>query len=143
MNQYPNPNPQPEDDGSVNEVAKLRQEQQKVDAIRKRVLFRRIENSIYILVGLLEVLLVLRFFLRLSGANPENTFAKFIYALSGPFVSPFSTLFISPVERTDATLGTNIFDVNLLIAIVIYALLGFLASWIVRYIYRQVAPTDF
>ncbi len=78
MNQYPNPNPQPDDDSSTNEVARLRQEQQKVDAIRKRVLFRRIENSIYILVGLLEVLLVLRFFLRLFGANPENTFAKFI-----------------------------------------------------------------
>ncbi|MBV5260051.1 YggT family protein [Synechococcus moorigangaii CMS01] len=142
MNQYPNPNPQPDDDGSANELAKLRQEQQKVDAIRKRVLFRRLENSVYILVGLLEVLLALRFFLRLSGANPENTFAQFIYGLSEPFVSPFSTLFISPVERTEATLGDNILDLNLLIAIIIYGLLCFLATWIIRYVYRQVAPTD-
>ncbi|BAW97466.1 hypothetical protein NIES970_24180 [[Synechococcus] sp. NIES-970] len=140
MNQPPN-NQRPDAEPPGQEIAQLRQEQKKIDAIKQNILFRRLENSVYVLVGLLEVLLMLRFFLRLSGANPENTFAKFIYNLSAPFVSPFSTLFISPVERTDATLGDNILDVNLLIAMIVYGLLCFLVVWIIRYIYRQISPT--
>ncbi|MGA7935939.1 MAG: YggT family protein, partial [Kovacikia sp.] len=81
-------------------------------------------------VGLLEVLLILRFVLRLTGANAQNTFAQFIYNLSEPFVAPFSTLFISPTVRD----GVNIFDVNLMVAIVVYALLGWMAILLVRYI---------
>ncbi len=72
---------------------------------------------------------MLRFILRVTGANPDNTFAQFIYNLSAPFVAPFSTLFVSPT----ADGGANIFDVNLLIAIVVYALLGSLAVWLVQY----------
>lgn len=122
------------------EVARLNHEQQKIDVVKQRVLFNRIENSIYFLVGMLETLLLIRFFLRLTGANPDNMFARFIDSLSEPFVAPFSTLFISPTAKTGATIGQNIFDVNLVIAIIIYCLLGFLATWLVRYVYRQVSP---
>lgn len=122
------------------EAARLHREQKKIDVVQQKRLFDRIENSIYFLVGMLETLLLIRFFLRLTGANPENMFARFIYGLSEPFVSPFSTLFISPTAKTGATIGQNIFDVNLVIAIVVYCLLGFLATWLVRYVYRQVSP---
>lgn len=122
------------------EAARLKREQQKIAVVQQKRLFDRIENSVYFLVGMLETLLLIRFFLRLTGANPDNMFASFIYRLSEPFVAPFSTLFISPTAKTDATIGENIFDVNLVIAIVIYCLLGFLATWLVRYVYRQVSP---
>lgn len=155
--QYPN-NPQPPSDPNrpshdytdastpddaqlqAREVARLNREQKKIDVVKQRVFFNRIENSIYFLVGMLETLLLIRFFLRLTGANPDNMFAQFIYGLSGPFVAPFSTLFISPTESTSATIGDNIFDVNLVIAIIVYGLLCFLATWVVRYVYRQVSP---
>ncbi|NJN72521.1 MAG: YggT family protein [Limnothrix sp. RL_2_0] len=122
------------------EAARLSREQKKIAMAQQKRLFDRIENSIYFLVGMLETLLLIRFFLRLTGANPDNMFARFIYNLSEPFVSPFSTLFISPTANTSATIGQNIFDVNLVIAIIIYCLLGFLATWLVRYVYRQVSP---
>lgn len=158
--QYPNnpPEPQPPSDPNrpnhdytdpstpsdaqmqAKEVARLNREQKKLAIVKQRELFNRIENSIYFLVGMLETLLLIRFFLRLTGANPDNMFAKFIKNLSEPFVAPFSTLFISPTAKTGATIGDNIFDVNLVIAIVIYGLLGFLATWFVRYVYRQVSP---
>lgn len=89
-----------------------------------------VSNSIYFLLGLLEVLLGLRFLFRLSGANTQNTVAEFIYSLSAPFIAPFSTLFVSPVSGG----GANIFDVNVLIAMVVYAILGWLALWLVRYL---------
>jgi YggT family protein len=111
------------------EAFRLRQEERRLEAAKRDNTFRWIINTIYLLIGLLEVLLFLRFILRLSGANPNNTFAQFIYSLSAPFIAPFSTLFVSPT----ADGGANIFDVNLLIAIVVYALLGWLAVWLVQY----------
>jgi uncharacterized protein YggT (Ycf19 family) len=112
------------------EAFRLRQEERRLEAAKRDNTFRWIINTIYLLIGLLEVLLVLRFILRLSGANPSNTFAQFIYSLSAPFIAPFSTLFVSPT----ADGGANIFDVNLLVAIVVYALLGWLAVWLVQYL---------
>jgi len=111
------------------EAFRLRQEERRLEAAKRDNTFRWIINTIYLLIGLLEVLLVLRFILRVTGANPDNTFAKFIYNLSAPFVAPFSTLFVSPT----ADGGANIFDVNLLVAIVVYAILGSLAVWLVQY----------
>ncbi|MEO1126854.1 MAG: YggT family protein, partial [Cyanobacteria bacterium J06639_16] len=91
---------------------------------------RKFEQGIYFLVGALELLLGLRFILRLSAANTSNTFAGVIYGLSEPFVRPFSTLFISPTFNGSA----NIFDINLLIAMIAYLVLMFLVVWLVRII---------
>ena len=105
------------------------QEERRQIARRNSAVVRAI-NLIYFPVGALEILLVLRFFLRLTGANPENQFASVIYTLSRPFIVPFSTLFISP----EAGGGKVIFDINILVAIVSYALLGWLLGrliWIV------------
>ena len=63
----------------------------------------------------------------------QNTFAQFIYNLSDPFIAPFSTLLISPVAGG----GANVFDINVLIAIIVYALLGWLALWLVKFLYGR------
>lgn len=112
------------------EAVRLQQEERRLEVARQRNVFAKIINAIYLLVGLLEILLLLRFVLRLFGANTENTFATFIYNLSEPFIAPFSTLFVSPVTSG----GASIFDVNVLVAMVVYALLGMLAVWLVRFI---------
>lgn len=119
---------------SREEAEHLHREALRLKAARRKALFDRIAGGVYLSVLLLEVLLGLRFFLRLSGANPENIFAETIYTLSEPFVAPFSSLFVSPAASTEATIGKNIFDINLLIAIVVYAILGGIAIRIVRYI---------
>jgi uncharacterized protein YggT (Ycf19 family) len=115
------------------EAYMLHQEEKRLATARHRSVFDWIVNSIYLLVGSLETLLGIRFLLRLSGANPENFFAQFIYRLSEPFASPFSTLFISPTANTDATIGLMVFDINLLIGMAIYAVLGLLAVRVVRF----------
>jgi uncharacterized protein YggT (Ycf19 family) len=112
---------------------RLQQEEGRLESGRRSSTFAWIINSIYLLVGLLEVLLMLRFFLRFSGANTQNIFAQFIYNLSAPFIAPFSSLLISPV----ASGGANIFDVNILMAIVVYALLGWLGIWLVKFLYAR------
>lgn len=105
------------------EAFRLRQEERRLEMARRNTSLNWIINSVYLLVGLLEILLGLRFLLRVSGANAENSFAQVIYNLSAPFVAPFSTLFVSPTSSDAA----NIFDVNVLIAMIVYAI----ACWIV------------
>lgn len=70
----------------------------------------------YILV-VIEVLLALRFFFYLFGANPESPFLRFIYGLSGIFVFPFKGIFPAFAE------GVAVFDWSVLVAMAIYALI--------------------
>ncbi|MBC7972766.1 MAG: YggT family protein [Verrucomicrobia bacterium] len=112
------------------EAFRLQQEQGRLEAAKRNTTFAWVINSISFLVGLLEILLILRFILRLSGANTQNAFAQFIYNISDPLIAPFSTLFISPVTGG----GANIFDLNVLVAIVVYALLGWLAITLVQFL---------
>ena len=111
------------------EAFRLRQEEKRLRAARLNTPFVWIINTIFWLVGSLEILLGIRFLLRLFAANPQNEFARLINSLSAPFIAPFSTLFISPGS------GTYIFDVNIAIAIVAYALLASLAASLVKFIF--------
>ena len=110
------------------EERRLREEDRRSKAARTELMTTRVVNGIYFLIGALEVLLLLRLVLRMSGANAQNTFASFIYGLSEPFVAPFSTLFISPT----ADGARYIFDLNLIVAMIVYGLLGLLAGRLVR-----------
>jgi len=112
------------------EAFRLQQEEYQLETGKRRSTLTWIINSIYFLVGSLEVLLVLRFLLRLSGANTKNSVSQFIAMLSAPFVAPFSTLYVSPVTGD----GANIFDLNVLIALIVYPLLGWLGVRLVRFI---------
>jgi uncharacterized protein YggT (Ycf19 family) len=105
------------------EAFRLRQEENRLGTAQRSNAYIWIVNSIYWLSGMLEILLGLRFALRFFGANPQNEFARLINNLSAPFIAPFSTLFISPTSDG----GANIFDVNIIIAIIAYAILSYLA----------------
>ena len=113
------------------EAFQLRQEEKRLGTAKRSNIFTWIVNSIFWLAGVVEVLLGMRFFLRLLGANRENSFSQLINNLSAPFIAPFSTLFISPTLGT----GDYIFDVNIVIAIIAYALLSYLAVSLVRFIF--------
>jgi uncharacterized protein YggT (Ycf19 family) len=108
----------------------LQQEKQRLNAAKRRTKFGWVRNTILLLVGALEVLLGLRFFLRLSSANADNAFAQLIFNLSDPFIAPFATLFISPTSGD----GVRIFDLNTLAAMVIYGLLGGFGVAFVNYL---------
>jgi YggT family protein len=115
------------------ESFKLLQEEKRLLSAKQITSFNWIVNSILGLVGILEILLSLRFFLRLFGANQQNDFAQLINNLSEPFMVPFSTLFVNPTSGD----RVNTFDFNILIAIVVYSLLSYLAVSMVRFIFRR------
>jgi len=77
---------------------------------------------IWLLTGILLILLAFRFVFALLGANPSNGFANFIYSTSHPFVAPFFGLFHYNVLN----LGYARFEVYTLVAMAIYAVIGWI-----------------
>lgn len=74
---------------------------------------------IYFILGLLEVILGLRFIFRLLGASTSSSFTMFLYNLAHEFISPFNGIF------NDQTLTTHsVFELSTLVAMLIYALIG-------------------
>ena len=76
------------------------------------------QRVIWFIVGLINVIVAIRFVLLLLGANREAGFTDFIYTLSAPFVSPFVGIFGEP------TYGRVVFEVSSVLAIVIYSLVA-------------------
>ena len=77
-----------------------------------------ITRTTYFVLGVLEVILLLRFLFRLLGANQSSSFVVFLYNLSHVFVVPFYGIF------NDPTFGNSVLEITTLIAMLIYALLA-------------------
>lgn len=60
------------------------------------------------------MLLVFRFLLKLTEANPSAGFTSFIYQLSKPFVAPFAAVF----QRTN--IQGSVFEWTTLLAMIVY-----------------------
>lgn len=78
------------------------------------------------ILGILEILLGLRFLLKLIAANAQSGFAAFIYAVTKPFLAPFTALVGTP------TSGEHILEWTTLIAMAVYALLFWVVIGVVR-----------
>jgi uncharacterized membrane protein len=86
-------------------------------AAERRLGVFQVTRIIWTILALLEILLALRFGLKLIGANPASGFAVFIYGLTGVFTIPFAGLV------TTWASGKTVLEVTTLIAMAIYALL--------------------
>lgn len=80
------------------------------------------EKIVYLIYGIIAGLLGIRFVLSLLGANSSNAFADLIYSLTGPLVAPFRGLF-----NIDTTYGVARFDIESIVAIVVYGLI----AWVI------------
>jgi hypothetical protein len=87
----------------------------------------KINQVLWFICGVLEVLLGLRFLLLLMGANPASGFAAFIYAITGPFIMPFAGLVASPGVN-----GGPVLEVVSLVAMLVYFLFFLLLTQFVR-----------
>jgi len=86
---------------------------------RRYNLLARTAQLIYFVLGILEVLLMLRFLLRLINAANTVGFANFIYTVSSPFVAPFNGIF-----NNDQVLNRDVVvEFSTVLAMAIYALL--------------------
>ena len=79
-------------------------------------------NLVWYAVGLVEVLLAFRFVLKLLGANPTSGFVDFIYTVTGVLTAPFDNIF--GVAKPEAGDVQSVFEPSILVAAVVYALIG-------------------
>jgi hypothetical protein len=93
-------------------------------AARRRTAARMVQ-IVWLVFGIIEALLALRFILRLFGANEAAPFAAFIYQVSGAFLLPFAGLFATPRS------GGNALDLNALVGMIVFMLLAWLVAKIV------------
>lgn len=110
----PQASPQPVVETIPEEEAAVRQE----EARTVRYAIGKLNDFIQWFVTVLEVLLALRFLFKLIGADPNNLFAGFLYALTTIVLVPFASIVHAP-DR---------FEWSTLIAMAIYWLL----FWAVR-----------
>jgi YggT family protein len=73
----------------------------------------------------LEVLLLVRFTLKLLGANSEQSLASAIYGVTEPLVAPFRGMFAQPA-------GTPVVEVATLLSVLFFVLVAALIVAIVR-----------
>jgi len=73
---------------------------------------------VWFVVGVVEIFIAARFLGKLFGASAHSAFVNFIYQVSGPMVAPFTGIFGDTGSRT------NTFETASLVAIVVYAVIG-------------------
>jgi YGGT family len=88
----------------------------------------KLNDYIWWILLVLEVILFLRFLLKLIGADPSNPFASFLYSLANIF------LFIFKGIVADWHFGASVFEWSTLIGMLVYALI----FWALRLFLRTV-----
>jgi YggT family protein len=89
------------------------------------------ERAIDIVVGIIELLLAIRFVLELLGASSGAPFIAWVYSVSWNLVAPFSGAFPS------LSLGGNsLIDFSTILAMIVYAILGWLAIKLIFFLFN-------
>jgi uncharacterized protein YggT (Ycf19 family) len=73
---------------------------------------------VWFIVGVVDIFVAARFLGKLLGASAQSAFVNFIYQVSSPMVAPFTGIFGNSGSKT------NTFETASLVAIVVYAVIG-------------------
>jgi hypothetical protein len=86
----------------------------------------KLVGFVWLLTGMLELLLGLRFLLKLIAANPATPFVDLVYSLSAPFLWPFFGITGTPAANN------MVLEVPTLIAMLVYAMLAWIVVKVIR-----------
>jgi hypothetical protein len=89
-----------------------------VTSVRTGDSFDRVIQGIWLVTGVVDVMLGIRFLLKLLGGSSQASFVTFMYNITQPLVAPFHGIFNTTVQ------GRSILEPESLVAIVIYSLIG-------------------
>lgn len=79
---------------------------------------RRAVDLIYLVFGVVNAMLLIRIVLKMLAANPLSGFASFVYSITDVFLAPFRNLLPA------VTSGRAVLEMSAVIAIIVYALIG-------------------
>jgi len=80
------------------------------------------QNIVWYIVGFAEILIGLRFVLKLFGANPSSSFVDVTYNITGVLTAPFDTIF-GVATATEGQVS-SVFEPSILVAAAVYALIA-------------------
>lgn len=86
--------------------------------------------------AVVEGFLGFRFILKLFGANPNNGFVAWIYEMSGALLAPFRGIFPTTVFE-----NRYVFEFSTLFAMLMYAIIALLFTWLITAITPSPATT--
>ena len=78
----------------------------------------RAAAAVGFIIGAIDIVIAARFLGKLFGASAQSAFVNFVYQVSGPMVAPFTGIF------GDTGTKTNTFETASLVALVVYAVVG-------------------
>ena len=102
---------------------------------RKATTSQTIEYLVYFFFGILQLLLVFRLVLKLTGASISSAFVGFIYGVTGVFVLPFEGIFRKLFSQGAET--TSVLEPSTLVAIIVYAALAWGIVMFIKILSRQ------
>jgi len=73
---------------------------------------------VWLILGIVEALLIIRVILKLLAANPAAGFVQFVYGVTAPLVAPFQGIFPTPAS------ARSVLELSSLVAIAVYALIA-------------------
>ncbi|MCL4562405.1 MAG: YggT family protein [Chloroflexi bacterium] len=116
----------------------IRTEPQKPSTSPFRKLFiERVIDFAWLLAGILEFFLGLRFVLKWAGADPFNPFAALLYQTTGSVLRPFTGLIRTPVLNSG-----GIVEINTLIAMAVYLFAAWVAAELIWILFSPPHPAS-
>ena len=91
---------------------------------------RKVEDIIWFIIAVIIAVILIRFVLLLFGAQTGVPFVDFWYAMTAPLIAPFAGIFGSLDTYNDYT-GQRV-ELESLVAMLIYGVLGYLVVWATR-----------
>lgn len=102
---------------------------------RQRAVTYKATQLVWLLLGLLEGVLALRFIFRLIAVNPDNAFAALLYNITDLFLKPFASL-TQPLVS-----GSMVLELSTIIAMIVYLLIAWALDRVLYVLfYRQRGP---
>ena len=113
-------------------------ENEKVPAadVRRWILWgaKILSYMVYVYLILVEIVLLIGFFLLLFGANPTAGFTQWAYRNLDRVMAPFRGIF-TPISLGSTTADVPaIFDTSVLFAMIVYGILALLMSWLIHWL---------
>ena len=97
----------------------------------------KLTQLVWLLLGILETALALRFMFKLIAVNAANPFASLLYKVTDIFVAPFASLTGAPAA------GEMVLEISTIIAMIVYFLLGWVLERIIYVLfYRPRGPVS-
>lgn len=91
-----------------------------------------VSRVVWFVFGMIEVLIAIRFVLKMLGANSSAGFVRMMYGVSDVLMAPFATIFGT------ARVSGAVFEWSAIVAIAVYALI----AWGIVALIRAVNPRE-